>query len=65
MGLRMASPWKHPETDSYYLRERVPLDLVGKVKGRKVTILVGGHGRSVTLGETVKVSLGTKEPQIC
>src|ERR1700738_1485917 len=30
MGLRMASPWKHP-TGVYYFRQRVPADLVGQV----------------------------------
>ncbi|MCK1339784.1 tyrosine-type recombinase/integrase [Bradyrhizobium sp. 38] len=30
MGLRMASPWKHPG-GVYYFRQRVPADLVGQV----------------------------------
>ncbi len=60
----MASPWKHPATGSYYLRERVPQDLAGKLKGRKVAVPVGGQDRQVTLNETVKVSLGTKEPKV-
>ncbi len=64
MGLRMASPWKHPATGSYYLRERIPQDLAGKLKGRKVAVPVGGQDRQVTLNETVKVSLGTKEPKV-
>jgi integrase len=64
MGLRMASPWKHPQTGTYYLRERVPLDLVDGVRGRRVTVPVNGQPRQVMLGEFVKVSLGTKEPKI-
>ncbi|MBP1807695.1 DUF6538 domain-containing protein [Rubellimicrobium aerolatum] len=63
MGLRMATPWKHPTTGAYYLRERVPTDLIATVKGRKVVLTVDGQAKSVTLGETVKVSLGTKEPK--
>lgn len=64
MGLRMATPWEHPTTRVYYLRERVPLDLADQVKGRKVSLSVAGRVRQVTLGETVKVSLGTKEPKV-
>jgi hypothetical protein len=30
MGLRMASPWKHP-TGVYYFRQRVPADVVDQV----------------------------------
>lgn len=31
MVLHMARPWKHPKTGVYYLRVRVPRDLVGRV----------------------------------
>jgi hypothetical protein len=41
-----------------------PNDLMVTAKGRKVTILADGTSRGVTLGETVKMSLGTKEPKI-
>ena len=64
MGLRMASAWKHPATGTYYLRERVPADLVNRVKGRKVAVPVDGQPRQVILGELIKLSLGTKEPKI-
>lgn len=63
MGIRMATPWKHPGPGNFYLRERVPTDLTATVKGRKVSVLVNGQVRQVTLGETVKLSLGTKEPK--
>lgn len=63
MGLRMASVWKHPTTGTYYLRERVPADLVVRLRGRKVSLPVDGQHRPVTLGEFVKLSLNTKEPK--
>jgi hypothetical protein len=31
MVLRMARPWKHPKSGVYYLRVRVPRDLVSLV----------------------------------
>ena len=34
MVLQMARPWKHPNSGVYYLRVRVPTDLVGLV-GRR------------------------------
>lgn len=35
MGLRMATPWKHPQSGIYWLRRRVPADLVGLVGRRE------------------------------
>lgn len=35
MGLRMATPWKHPSSGIYWLRRRVPADLVGLVGRRE------------------------------
>lgn len=35
MGLRMATPWKHPDSGIYWLRRRVPADLVGLVGRRE------------------------------
>lgn len=34
MGLRMATPWKHPNSGIFWLRRRVPADLIG-VLGRR------------------------------
>lgn len=35
MGLRMATPWKHPDSGIYWLRRRVPSDLVSVVGRRE------------------------------
>jgi integrase len=64
MGLRMSTPWKHPDSGTYYLNQRVPTDLVAKVKGRTVIITINGDDYAVKLGNTVKLSLRTKEPKL-
>lgn len=35
MGLRMATPWKHPNSGIYWMRRRVPADLVETVGRRE------------------------------
>lgn len=62
MSLSMPSPVKHPKTGTYYLRQRVPVDLKEKAKGKIVALPVYGGLKSVTIGEGVKVSLATKDP---
>lgn len=62
MSLSMPSPVKHPKTGTYYLRQRVPVDLREKAKGKTVALPVNGGLKSVTIGESVKVSLATKDP---
>lgn len=62
MSLSMPSPVKHPKTGTYYLRQRVPVDLKEKAKGKTVALPVNGGLKSVTIGESVKVSLATKDP---
>lgn len=64
MGLRMATPWQHPDSGTYYLNQRVPTDLVAKAKGRTVVITISGQAFSVKLGHTAKLSLRTKEPKL-
>lgn len=64
MGLRMASPWKHPDSGTYYLNQRVPTDLIAKAKGRSMIITINGDEYPVKLGNTVKLSLRTKEPKL-
>ncbi|MBV0892313.1 site-specific integrase [Paracoccus sp. Z118] len=61
MGLRMATPWKHPDTGVFYLRERVPAALVTKAKGRVVTLSFNGLTATVKLGAWAKASLRTKD----
>lgn len=62
MSLSMPSPYKHPKTGVYYLRQRVPVDLKDKARGQTVSLQVDGILKMATIGETVKVSLGTKDP---
>ena len=38
MVLRMANPWKHPDTGVYYLRKRVPKDLIGVVGAKLIKV---------------------------
>lgn len=62
MSLSMPSPVKHPKTGTYYLRQRVPVDLKEKARGKSVALPVNGGLKSVTVGESIKVSLATKDP---
>ncbi|UWP99461.1 DUF6538 domain-containing protein [Aliiroseovarius crassostreae] len=48
--------------DRYYLRVRTPKSAIGRFDGRKVSIKIGEQTKQVTLQETVKVSLGTSDP---
>lgn len=62
MSLLMPSPVKHPKTGTYYLRQRVPVDLKEKARGKSVALPVDKALKPVTIGESVKVSLATKDP---
>lgn len=62
MALRMAQPWTHPKTGTIYLRQRTPEDLVAHLAGQTVTLPVANETRSTKIGETVQVSLRTKDP---
>ena len=62
MALMMSRPWKHPQTGAYYLRSRTPKDLLQKARGRKIALPVNGRATTVTVGDYVKASLGTKDP---
>ncbi|KAB0538087.1 integrase [Pseudochrobactrum saccharolyticum] len=62
MGLPMPSPYKHPKTGVYYLRQRVPADLKDKARGRIVALPISGTLKSFTVGDGVKASLETKDP---
>jgi len=62
MGLPMPSPYKHPKTGVYYLRQRVPADLKDKAKGQTVALPINGVLKSFTPGADVKASLETKDP---
>lgn len=41
MVLAMTRPWKHPRTSVYYLRQRVPADLVAAVGKKEVKVSLG------------------------
>lgn len=41
MVLAMTRPWKHPRTSVYYLRQRVPADLVTTVGKKEVKVSLG------------------------
>lgn len=63
MALRMARPWKDPKTGTWHLRQRVPRDLVARLKGRMITLPVGDSFATVHIGDVVQVSLRTKDPR--
>jgi integrase len=63
MAFRMPSPWKHPKTGTYYFRERVPTDLTGPLRGKKLILTVDGTASQITFGEHAKVSLRTKDAE--
>lgn len=62
MVLSMPSPYKHPSTGVYWLKQRVPARLVRDAKGKSATISVNEVPSVVKLGEYIKVSLRTKDP---
>ncbi|TIN92453.1 MAG: hypothetical protein E5Y06_23365 [Mesorhizobium sp.] len=62
MGLLMPTPVRNPKTSIFQLRVRVPADLVEIARGKVVGLPVGDAIRQVTIGDAVKVSLGTREP---
>lgn len=62
MVLSMPSPYKHPATGVYWLRQRVPARLSAIAKGLMVTVTAEGMPSSITLGAEIKVSLRTKDP---
>lgn len=62
MVLSMPSPYKHPDTGVYWLKQRVPTRLVAMAKGQSVTVTVDEVPCVVKLGEYIKVSLRTKDP---
>lgn len=57
----MSHPWKDPKSGSYFLRIKVPADLRGRAKGRRVALPIGETTTTVTMGDVVQVSLRTKD----
>jgi len=46
--IAMSRPWRHPETDVFYFRSRLPADLREVVAGGSLTVDVAGSGSTVT-----------------
>lgn len=61
MVLPMPSPYKHPSTGIYWLKQRVPARLLARAKGELVTVTVDEVPCMVKVGEYIKVSLRTKD----
>lgn len=62
----MAHPWPHPASGIYYLRERIPADVLARARGRTVTLPTAGGERRVRIAgkaQHVKLSLGTRDPR--
>ena len=64
MVLPMPSPYKHPSTGIYWLKQRVPARLAAAARGATVTVTVDEVPYSVKLGDYIKVSLRTKDAAI-
>lgn len=62
MVLLMPSPFKHPSTGVYWLRQRTPVDVKSLAKGQIVHLTLGGIAVRRTVGEELIVSLFTKDP---
>ncbi|MEL6059411.1 DUF6538 domain-containing protein [Methylobacterium sp. DCY52] len=61
MALSMARPWQHPETGTFYLRQRVPQDVLTRAKGQRLTLAIGEQAAAITIGKIVQASLRTKD----
>jgi hypothetical protein len=60
MALTMAVLWRD-RTGVWYLRQRTPQDLLGKLQGQSVTLPIGDGFAAVKVRETVQASLRTKD----
>lgn len=61
--LAMPSPFKHSKTGVYWFRQRVPADIRRLAKGKTAYIEIGTRNARYTIGDELKVSLGTKDPR--
>lgn len=62
MVLFMPSPYKHPTTGVYWLRQRTPARVKAIAKGQIVRLTIAGLPMRRTVGDELVVSLHTKEP---
>lgn len=63
MVLSMPRPYRHPKTDVWWYRERVPADIRSLAKGQAVTLIIAGRVAQHKIGAELRVSLGTKDAQ--
>src|SRR5262245_6197559 len=66
MLLRMASPMKRPDSTVFYLRQRIPADVLAQARGQTLRVPIGDGVAVVRLGrsaDTVKASLHTRDPR--
>lgn len=64
MVLFMPSPFKHPSTGVYWLRQRTPANVKVAAKGQIVHLTIAGLPVRRTVGDELVVSLSTKEPAV-
>jgi hypothetical protein len=63
IGPRMPHPTRNNGTGIFYLRVRVPSDVVAKVKGQMITLPVGNDMIPTKAREAVRLSLRTRDPR--
>jgi integrase len=61
MILKMARPWKHPQTGVFYYRQRPPASALERLKGERLALSVSGARVDILVRDIVAVSLRTKE----
>jgi hypothetical protein len=61
MRISMPSPIRIGET--FYLRVRVPPDVAAKARGKAIAVPTAEAVKTVSISDTVKISLQTKDPQ--
>jgi integrase len=67
MALRMARPTKIKGSANIYFRERIPSDVLARVRGTKLTVPVGDKLTNVSINEkaqAIKVSLRTPDARL-
>ena len=70
MGLRMTSPTRRENSTVLQFKKRIPLDLVGALRGRRLVLSFPSTKEEdakvvrATAGDVVKFSLGTRDPQV-
>ncbi|MCF1708724.1 site-specific integrase [Tabrizicola sp. J26] len=59
--VKMQTPWKHPDTGTFYYRQRVPVDVAPIVEGQRIDLSIGEERVTASVAKgMVKLSLRTK-----